>query len=130
MGLLDKKLAFVFPGQGAQVVGMGKDLAENFACAADLFKKADDVLGFSLSDLCFNGHVEDLSQTINTQPALYVTSAAAYEVGKENGLQAMVCAGHSVGEYAALYASGAFYMKLSPDLQPVVATLKKRLRIK
>ena len=116
MGLLaSKKLALVFPGQGSQAVGMGKDLAESFPAAADIFQRADAVLGYSISDLCFNGPEDDLKQTINTQPALYVTSAAAYHafVGirpqpPSPNSQPLACAGHSVGEYAALYAAGAF----------------------
>lgn len=109
MGVLDsKKLAFVFPGQGSQAVGMGNDLAENFPSAAAIFARADAVLEFPISELCFNGPEEDLRQTINTQPALFVTSVAAFEAAKEHGLVPAFAAGHSIGEYAALYAAGAF----------------------
>lgn len=109
MGLLSsKKVAFVFPGQGSQEVGMGRDLAENYPCAWDVYRRADNVLGPSVSELCFHGPEEELRQTIHTQPALYVTSVAAFEVLKTRGLSPAFAAGHSVGEYAALYAAGAF----------------------
>lgn len=110
-GHAGKKIAFVFPGQGSQCVGMGKDLAENFAVAADVFKRADAALGYSISELCFNGPEDELKQTINTQPALFVTSAAAFEVAKGKGISPAFAAGHSVGEYAALYAAGAFSLE-------------------
>ena len=110
MGVLDltKKNAFVFPGQGAQGAGMGKDLADNFPAAKEIFDKADEILGFSLSDLCFNGPDADLNITVNTQPALYVTSAAAWKAADSMGIKAVCAAGHSVGEYVALCAAGAF----------------------
>ncbi len=87
---------------------MGRDLAESFPATADIFKRADAALGFSISEVCFNGPEEELNQTINTQPALFVTSAGAYEALKAQGCEPAFTAGHSVGEYAALYAAGAF----------------------
>jgi len=108
MGILsNKKVAFVFPGQGSQAVGMGKDFYDNSEIGKDFFKKADSILDFSLSDLCFDGPIEILSKTVNTQTALYTVSAIAYETLKEQ-IKPFVCAGHSAGEYAALFAAKAF----------------------
>ncbi|HWI40853.1 MAG TPA: ACP S-malonyltransferase [Verrucomicrobiae bacterium] len=101
-------IAFVFPGQGSQAPGMGKDLADNFPVARQAFEEADDALGFSLSRLCFQGPEEDLKLTANTQPAILATSVAALRVVRqETGLDPSFFAGHSLGEYSALVAAGS-----------------------
>jgi len=100
-------IAFIFPGQGAQFPGMGKDLAENFSVAKQVFEEANDALGFDLSGLCFNGPEEDLKLTRNTQPAILTMSVAALRVVEsETGLRPSFAAGHSLGEYSALVCSG------------------------
>ncbi len=102
------KHAFIFPGQGSQYAGMGKELAENFKAARDVFAEADDALGMKLSKLCFEGPEDALKLTTNTQPAILTTSIAALKVVQaETGLAADFMAGHSLGEYSALVAAGA-----------------------
>ena len=103
-----KPIAFIFPGQGSQYVGMGKELFENFSMAKQVFEEADDALGLSLSALCFNGPEEALKLTENTQPAVLTTSIAVLKVlQSEKGMVPQLTAGHSLGEYTALVASGA-----------------------
>ena len=101
------KLAFIFPGQGSQYAGMGRELAENFSAAKAVFDEADDALGFSISDLCFNGPDEELQLTSNTQPAILTASIAVHRVLTAQGITPDFVAGHSLGEYSALVAAGS-----------------------
>ncbi|RKN86560.1 ACP S-malonyltransferase [Paenibacillus ginsengarvi] len=101
-----KRIAFVFPGQGAQAVGMGKDFYDNHEGARSRFLQADEALGFSLTELIFQGPDEQLKKTVNTQPALLTTSIAILEAVKELGIEPDFVAGHSLGEYCALVAAG------------------------
>ncbi|ACT02125.1 ACP S-malonyltransferase [Paenibacillus sp. JDR-2] len=100
------KTAFVFPGQGAQAVGMGKDAYEAFESSRAVFEQADQALGFKLSDIIFNGPDDVLKQTANTQPALLTVSIALLKALEGRGLKADYVAGHSLGEYSALVAAG------------------------
>jgi [acyl-carrier-protein] S-malonyltransferase len=102
------KVAFIFPGQASQKPGMGKDLAEKFPVARAVFDEADRVLGFSISQICFEGSEEDLKQTVNAQPAILTVSIAAFRVLQaDQGIAPDLVAGHSLGEYSALVAGGA-----------------------
>lgn len=102
------KIAFVFPGQGSQYPGMGKEFADNFPAARQVFEEANDALGFKLSTICFSGSDDELRLTANTQPAILTTSIAVLRVlEQETGLKADYLAGHSLGEYSALVCSGA-----------------------
>jgi len=108
--------AFLFPGQGSQVVGMGKELADNFPAAKRVIDEAAAHLGADYVDVFLNGPEEKLRQTRFTQPALFIVSATALAVLKENGWKAAFTAGHSLGEYSAFYAAGAFDFKTGLDL--------------
>ena len=105
------KTAFLFPGQGAQTVGMGADVAQAFPVAAELFEKANDIVGFDLRTICFEGPAEKLNTTTMSQPAIFATSAAILEVLRTESATAAiepdVTAGLSLGEYTALYAAGS-----------------------
>jgi [acyl-carrier-protein] S-malonyltransferase len=98
--------AFLFPGQGSQFSGMGKHIAQKFPVARLVFEEADDILGFSLSHLCFHGPEKELRRTEYTQPAVLSTSIAAFRVLLEHGYCPSFAAGHSLGEYSALVAAG------------------------
>ncbi|HVB28582.1 MAG TPA: acyltransferase domain-containing protein, partial [Terriglobia bacterium] len=95
------EIAFLFPGQGSQAPGMGRELAEHFTSAREVFEEADAALGFSLSKLCFEGPAEELQLTANTQPAILAASVAAARALDEKGLRPDYVAGHSLGEYSA-----------------------------
>ena len=115
------KRAFIFPGQGSQYAGMGKDLADNFKLAQDTFSEADDALGFNLAALCFNGPEDDLKLTMNTQPAILATSIAAFRVlQSETDISADYLAGHSLGEFSALVVSGTL------DFADALRTVRSR----
>ena len=113
-------MAMIFPGQGSQAPGMGKELAEKFPVARQVFEEADDALGFAISRLCFEGPAEELQLTENTQPAILTTSVAAFRAARESGLpEPAFVAGHSLGEYSALVASGV--LSLTDAVQTVRA---------
>lgn len=102
------KKAFLFPGQGSQYIGMGKALCEKYPVAKQTFEEANDALGFSLSDLCFNGDSAELTLTKNAQPAILTTSVATFRVLQEKGIRPEILAGHSLGEISALTCAGVF----------------------
>ncbi len=116
-----KKVAFLFPGQGSQAVGMGKDLYENFDAAKNVFETADKTLEKSITKICFEGPEEDLKLTVNTQPSIVTMSIAAMEALKsELKIEPSYVAGHSLGEYCAMYAAGVM------DLETTLKLIQKR----
>lgn len=119
-----KKIAFLFPGQGSQVSGMGKDLYEKYDAAKKVFETADKVLGFKISEICFNGTDEELKMTKNSQPAILATSLACLEALKsEIDIVPVATAGHSLGEYGALYTAGVL------DMGDAIAITGKRAEL-
>ena len=112
-------LSLVFPGQGSQYIGMGKDFSNNFPVANKVYQEVDEVLGFSLSKLIFNGKIEDLTLTQNAQPAIMATSIAILKTLESEGfniIKTSFVAGHSLGEYTALCATGAISLKDTANL--------------
>jgi [acyl-carrier-protein] S-malonyltransferase len=123
IGNRQSAIAYVFPGQGSQFAGMGKDLADNFAVARQVFEEADEALSFSISRLCFDGPEDELQLTENTQPAILSVATAAYRAMRAEGFPApSFVAGHSLGEYAALVAAEAI------SLADAVRTVRARGR--
>jgi [acyl-carrier-protein] S-malonyltransferase len=114
------QIAFLFPGQGSQAIGMGKELANNYAVARQTFEEADEALGYKLSELCFGGPEEKLKLTEITQPAILTVSVAAWRVLREKGLKPDFVAGHSLGEYSAHVAAGTL------AFADAVRTVRKR----
>lgn len=117
-----RKIAFVFPGQGAQYVGMGKDIVEKYPVAEQIFIEAGKAVGYDMKEMCFKGPEQELIKTENTQPAILTTCIAIAKALEEKGLKADIAAGLSLGEYAALVVAGAI------SFEDAVALVKKRGR--
>lgn len=121
---MTKKIAFLFPGQGAQCVGMGKDLYDNFEASKNIFDRADNILNKSITKMCFEGPEEDLKQTVNTQPSIVTMSIAALEALKSQlDIKPDYTAGHSLGEYCAMYCAGVM------DLETTLKAIQERANL-
>lgn len=116
----ETRIGLLFPGQGSQAVGMGRDLAERFPEARETFEEADEALGFPLSRLCWEGPEDELTLTRNAQPALLTHSAAVWRVLRKQGVEAVAAAGHSLGEFSAYFAAGSL------DFADVVRVVRRR----
>lgn len=116
----ETRIGLLFPGQGSQAVGMGRELAERFPEARAVFEEADDALGFALSRLCWEGPEDELTLTRNAQPALLAHSAAVWRVLRGQGIEVVAAAGHSLGEFSAYYAAGSL------DFADAVRTVRRR----
>ncbi|MEA1964747.1 MAG: ACP S-malonyltransferase [Candidatus Aerophobetes bacterium] len=118
-----RKIAFLFPGQGSQYVGMGKEFYKVYREAKEIFQQANEILGFDIKRLCFEGPEEELENTINTQPAIFIVNWIITEVLKEKGIKPAVVAGHSLGEYNAVLASGIL------DFPSVLRLVRRRAQL-
>ncbi|HYJ80718.1 MAG TPA: ACP S-malonyltransferase, partial [Longimicrobiaceae bacterium] len=115
-----ERVGLLFPGQGSQAVGMGRDLAERFPAAREVWERADDALGFALSTLCWEGPEDELTLTRNAQPALLAHSAAAWAVLRAAEIDVVCAAGHSLGEFSAYHAAGSL------ELGDALRTVRRR----